>query len=448
MKYFIFIVTGYTSKVRDRFYTTKIVPELIDAPPEGFLSVDFPSGESACLGNHLNFYDTLLEPKLNWKAKRGKLYTVMMIDMDAPLPEKKELLSPFVHLLVVNVKGPSSWFPSSKSLLPTSTGVRNIVTDVTRNYLGHIDDMSHFVSLMQKPKAPKAPIASSSGTVKKLPKVVKVQSNPHKMAADPYEIESNPYQMALNPHTLAPVPVKYKMAPGSKKVVLPPKNMTSKSKDVSKKIKPGEIKLSVKLPPTLGAISEMLSKTPTLMAVHLKSLKPNVLKRWSPKELLKSRSKRSSPVVNIRAVKLKENARAVKPKPVQTKAKSKVQAKTKNQAKSEVNTLAPKLASSSASLSPIIIKPLEALLLGTENGPPGDLRGDYVLKYFQPTVPPKSEFHRMVLLVFEQAHKIKQVFAPPFNFNVKKFAKNHKLGIPIAGNYFFSKLYITRKVIC
>src|ERR1700712_1897038 len=104
MKYFIFICTEYTSKVRDRFYTTKIVPELIDAPPEGFLSVDFPSGESVCLGNHLNFYDTLLEPKLNWKAKSGKLYTVMMIDMDAPLPEKKELLSPFVHLLVVNVK--------------------------------------------------------------------------------------------------------------------------------------------------------------------------------------------------------------------------------------------------------------------------------------------------------------------------------------------------------
>lgn len=445
---------------------------MIDVAPEGFLSVDFPSGESVCLGNHLNFYDTLLEPKLNWKAKRGKLYTIMMIDMDAPLPEKKELLSPFVHLLVVNVKGPSSWFPSSKPLLPTSTGVRNVVTDITRNQLWHIEDMARFVRLMQQPKVPKvpkAPIASPSGTVEKLPKVVKVQSDPHEMALDPYEMASDPYQMAfdsyemasdsyqvaLNPHTLAPVPVKEKVAPGSKKVILPPKNVASKSKDVSKtKVKPGEIKLSVKLPPALGAISEMLSKTPTLMAVHLKSLKPNVFKRWSPKELLKSRTKRSSAVVNIHAIKPKENARAVKPKSVQTKAKSKVQtktkvqSKTKNEDKSEVPVLAPSLASSSASLSPIITKSLEALLLGRKNGLPGDLRGDYVLEYFQPTVPPKSEFHRMVLLVFEQAHKIKQVFAPPFNFNVKKFAKNHKLGNPIAGNYFFSKLYITRKVVC
>lgn len=81
---------------------------------------------------------------------------------------------------------------------------------------------------------------------------------------------------------------------------------------------------------------------------------------------------------------------------------------------------------------------------------PGPLvpAGKSLIDYFQPTVPPGSHFHRIVMLVFEQKSLIHHESVSAMNFNVQLFIKLHKLGTPIAGNFFYSKFYVTRKVVC
>lgn len=106
------------SRLKDSFFTSSIVPDLKIAPPSKLLKVQFPNHATVCLGNHLSFIDTMLEPSLNWPGGGGKspvviiagkkkvlhpLYTIIMLDPDVPL-----FSGQLVHMLKVNVPGAGS----------------------------------------------------------------------------------------------------------------------------------------------------------------------------------------------------------------------------------------------------------------------------------------------------------------------------------------------------
>lgn len=386
-----------------------------------------------------------MEPKFNWKAKKGKLYTVMMVDMDSPFPGRRHLFSPFVHLLVVNVKGPSDWYKKKMSktgsVLPTSKEVRHVVTTLSREALWNPDNMAEFVKKHQKnikplivpfvskvSKKPVKVVASktslkvAASPSKVVPKVVKV---PKLVAQTPKYV---PQKIVKQPSM---VPVKIIRTLTKTQVVYAPSKIpvqsyyprpVSKVSKVPIKPKQGQVKVSLSLPPSLAAISNFMDTAP-IGLVNIKQSKPKlfkvpkVSKRWTPRLFRAKRSATSAHKV------VKSSSKTV-PKVV-TKAKT---------------AKVPTIVKPQRAPHPIIIR----------SNKDGDLKGDYVLRYYQPTHIGKlstNEFHRMVLLVFEQPKRLSKVFAPPFNFDVKQFAEQHKLGAPIAGNYFFSKMYVTRKVV-
>lgn len=106
------------SRLRDSFFTSSVIDDLKIASPRALLKVQFPNHATVCLGNHLSFIDTMLEPSLNWPAassprpsvmmagKRRQLrplYTIIMVDPDVPI-----FTGQFVHMLKVNVPGAGS----------------------------------------------------------------------------------------------------------------------------------------------------------------------------------------------------------------------------------------------------------------------------------------------------------------------------------------------------
>ena len=106
------------SRLRDSFFTSSVIDDLKIAAPSALLKVQFPNHATVCLGNHLSFIDTMLEPSLNWPAavslrpsvtiagKRKQLrplYTIIMVDPDVPI-----FTGQFVHMLKVNVPGAGS----------------------------------------------------------------------------------------------------------------------------------------------------------------------------------------------------------------------------------------------------------------------------------------------------------------------------------------------------
>uniref|UniRef100_A0A183FVM5 Phosphatidylethanolamine-binding protein n=1 Tax=Heligmosomoides polygyrus TaxID=6339 RepID=A0A183FVM5_HELPZ len=70
------------------------------------LQVTFQGYQKASLGNELSPSAALSEPTLGWKADSNTLYTVIMVDPDAP-SRKNPFLSDYLHWLVVNVRGNS-----------------------------------------------------------------------------------------------------------------------------------------------------------------------------------------------------------------------------------------------------------------------------------------------------------------------------------------------------
>ena len=84
------------------FRQAAIVPDVIRAAPKKLLSVEFDSGEAACLGNLLASIQTRTEPRYNWTSESKNYFTLIMVDPDAPshiLPFFGQIL----HQMVVNI---------------------------------------------------------------------------------------------------------------------------------------------------------------------------------------------------------------------------------------------------------------------------------------------------------------------------------------------------------
>uniref|UniRef100_A0A914VWK0 Uncharacterized protein n=1 Tax=Plectus sambesii TaxID=2011161 RepID=A0A914VWK0_9BILA len=91
----------YTA-IQDQFAKDAIVSDIIPRAPKTLLSVNYAS-YSASLGNELNRATTQTPPSLDWPIESGALYTIAMVDPDAP-SRKHPLAREWRHWLVVNVK--------------------------------------------------------------------------------------------------------------------------------------------------------------------------------------------------------------------------------------------------------------------------------------------------------------------------------------------------------
>ncbi|KAG5878106.1 hypothetical protein JTB14_017973 [Gonioctena quinquepunctata] len=81
-----------------------VVPDVIDVAPNDILEVTYPSGVKVDLGNELTPTQVKDEPKLKWRAQDNILYTVAMVDPDAP-SRADPSVSEVLHWLVGNVPG-------------------------------------------------------------------------------------------------------------------------------------------------------------------------------------------------------------------------------------------------------------------------------------------------------------------------------------------------------
>ncbi|XP_046449511.1 protein D3-like [Daphnia pulex] len=96
---------GYLSKAGDFWTTLGVVPVLIDAAPPETLIVEYEGGLTVNGGNQLTPTQVQNKPvKIQWTFQDGDLFTLCLIDPDAPSRDLP-LLREFQHWIVVNVPG-------------------------------------------------------------------------------------------------------------------------------------------------------------------------------------------------------------------------------------------------------------------------------------------------------------------------------------------------------
>lgn len=86
--------------------TSGIIPDIIDEKPKSRATVSYPSGVKAELGNELTPTQVKDQPTISWDAEAGALYTLLLVDPDAPSrtdPKFREVL----HWCVINIPGSS-----------------------------------------------------------------------------------------------------------------------------------------------------------------------------------------------------------------------------------------------------------------------------------------------------------------------------------------------------
>ncbi|XP_011192817.2 phosphatidylethanolamine-binding protein homolog F40A3.3-like [Zeugodacus cucurbitae] len=81
-----------------------IIPDIIDASPKALVQLSYPSGVKVEPGKELTPTQVKDQPTASWEAEDDALYTLFMVDPDAPSraePTYREIL----HWLVVNIPG-------------------------------------------------------------------------------------------------------------------------------------------------------------------------------------------------------------------------------------------------------------------------------------------------------------------------------------------------------
>lgn len=84
--------------------TDQVVGDVIDSQPNSEVRVKYPSDVEVMQGNELKPKQVKDLPTFEFETKPDKLYTIMMVDPDAPSraePKLREIL----HYMVVNVPG-------------------------------------------------------------------------------------------------------------------------------------------------------------------------------------------------------------------------------------------------------------------------------------------------------------------------------------------------------
>ena len=80
------------------------VPDTLDAVPPGLVAVEYPGGLKLETGAVLTPTQVKDVPTAGWGGEEGTLYTLMLIDADAPSRADPKLRH-WLHWLVVNIPG-------------------------------------------------------------------------------------------------------------------------------------------------------------------------------------------------------------------------------------------------------------------------------------------------------------------------------------------------------
>nr|AEE61444.1 unknown [Dendroctonus ponderosae] len=97
------------AKTRDKIFqamkSDKIAPDVVDRCPEKLAEVAFPSGGQVDLGKELTPSQTLTPPSIYWEADKKSLYTLCMVDPDAPRTKESNKPNQWNHWTVGNIPG-------------------------------------------------------------------------------------------------------------------------------------------------------------------------------------------------------------------------------------------------------------------------------------------------------------------------------------------------------
>lgn len=88
----------------ENFVKDQVVPDVIDAKPPASIKITYPSNVQVQQGNELTPTNVKDLPKFEFEAKPDELYTLAMVDPDAPSrkdPQYREIL----HCLISNIPG-------------------------------------------------------------------------------------------------------------------------------------------------------------------------------------------------------------------------------------------------------------------------------------------------------------------------------------------------------
>ncbi|XP_021195595.3 protein D3 [Helicoverpa armigera] len=99
-----FVVSRVSGTVAQSFFHNDIVPDVLSVSPTGYMTVVYPDGVEVKEGNVLTPSQVKDIPTVSWDITLGRMYTVVMIDPDAPSrlePTDRE----YLHWLMVNVPG-------------------------------------------------------------------------------------------------------------------------------------------------------------------------------------------------------------------------------------------------------------------------------------------------------------------------------------------------------
>jgi phosphatidylethanolamine-binding protein (PEBP) family uncharacterized protein len=88
----------------DNLTKEQVVGDVIDTQPSASIKVKWPSGAVAEQGNKLTPTQVKDQPKFEFQAKPDKLYTLAMVDPDAPSREEHTLRE-ILHFMVANIPG-------------------------------------------------------------------------------------------------------------------------------------------------------------------------------------------------------------------------------------------------------------------------------------------------------------------------------------------------------
>ncbi|XP_013100102.2 protein D3-like [Stomoxys calcitrans] len=86
------------------FKKNKIIPDVLTKAPEQFLKVAYPGNLQVDKGNELTPTQVKNAPTAEWNVEDAVLYTLLMIDPDAP-SRKNPTFREYQHWLVVNIPG-------------------------------------------------------------------------------------------------------------------------------------------------------------------------------------------------------------------------------------------------------------------------------------------------------------------------------------------------------
>ncbi|XP_055934592.1 protein D2-like [Argiope bruennichi] len=85
------------------FRKSKIVPDIVSDMPEKPLQVTFFNKSFDC-GTNTGYFRSLKAPTIQYQADNETLYTLIMLDADAPFPDLN-ISTTFLHWLIVNIPG-------------------------------------------------------------------------------------------------------------------------------------------------------------------------------------------------------------------------------------------------------------------------------------------------------------------------------------------------------